>query len=171
MASLLTHFRPSWHGARIKPLRLLGGLCSSTAALPEIHFTSPVTSGIFPRAQSTTTRPVTMGAATTNQKANVLLIGSGGVGTMGAYALEKGGKASVTAVLRSNYSVVKEQGFTIDSLEHGKVQEWRPTTSELGSSSSGRPNALAHTAKTDRPSFFLSSQQHTQRRGGGSAPV
>lgn len=71
-----------------------------------------------------------MGSVPDRKKANVLLIGSGGVGTMGAYALEKGGKASVTAVLRSNYSVVKEQGFTIDSLEHGKVKDWRPTTSE-----------------------------------------
>lgn len=65
-----------------------------------------------------------------NEKANVLLIGSGGVGTMGAYALETGGKASVTAILRSNYSAVKEQGFTINSLEHGHVKAWRPTASE-----------------------------------------
>ncbi|ROW15664.1 hypothetical protein VPNG_02203 [Cytospora leucostoma] len=63
-----------------------------------------------------------------NKKANVLLIGSGGVGTMAAYALEQGGKASVTSVLRSNYPVVKEQGFDIHSLEHGKVNGWRPTT-------------------------------------------
>lgn len=56
-------------------------------------------------------------------------MGSGGVGTMAAYALEKGGKASVTAVLRSNYSVVKEKGFDIISLEHGEITGWRPTTS------------------------------------------
>ncbi|KAI3393737.1 hypothetical protein diail_3783 [Diaporthe ilicicola] len=60
-------------------------------------------------------------------KANILLVGSGGVGTMAAYALEKGGKASVTSVLRSNYSIVKEQGFHINSIEHGQVQSWRPT--------------------------------------------
>ncbi|KAJ0108986.1 hypothetical protein J7T55_005534 [Diaporthe amygdali] len=62
-----------------------------------------------------------------DSNANVLLVGSGGVGTMAAYALEKGGRASVTAVLRSNYSVVKEQGFHINSIEHGEVQGWRPT--------------------------------------------
>lgn len=67
---------------------------------------------------------------TSNKKANILLIGSGGVGTMAAYALEKGGKAQVTAVLRSNYSVVKENGFNIHSLQHGEVKGWRPTTSK-----------------------------------------
>ena len=63
----------------------------------------------------------------TEKKANVLLVGSGGVGTMGAYALEKGGKASVTAVLRSNYEVVKKSGFQITSLDHGDVANWKPT--------------------------------------------
>lgn len=63
---------------------------------------------------------------------------------MGAYALEKGGKASVTAVLRSNYSVVKEQGFTIDSLEHGKVKDWRPTTIR---------NTIPNVAAEDLPPF------------------
>ncbi|KUJ12021.1 6-phosphogluconate dehydrogenase C-terminal domain-like protein [Mollisia scopiformis] len=38
-------------------------------------------------------------------KANVLLIGGGSVGTMVAYNLETGGKATVTVVLRSNYDV------------------------------------------------------------------
>ena len=49
---------------------------------------------------------------------------------MAAYALEKGGKASVTAVLRSNYSVVEKNGFQIKSLDHGEIQGWRPTESE-----------------------------------------
>ncbi|KAG9239572.1 2-dehydropantoate 2-reductase [Amylocarpus encephaloides] len=60
-------------------------------------------------------------------KTNVLLIGAGGVGTMAAYNLEAGGQASVTAVLRSNYSAVKVNGFTITSIDHGFVKEWRPT--------------------------------------------
>ncbi|KAK4159399.1 putative 2-dehydropantoate 2-reductase [Cladorrhinum sp. PSN259] len=60
-------------------------------------------------------------------KYNVLVIGSGGVGTMAAYAMEKSGKASVTAVLRSNYGVVKSRGFTIESRDHGAVTGWRPT--------------------------------------------
>lgn len=63
-------------------------------------------------------------------KANVLLVGSGGVGTMAAYALEKGGKTSVTAVLRSNYKAVNEEGFHINSIQHGNVKNWKPSISE-----------------------------------------
>lgn len=89
----------------------------------------------------------------------MLLIGSGGVGTMGAYALEKGGKAKVTAVLRSNYAVVKDQGFTIDSLEHGKVEGWRPTSSKC----LPRPPPPSDSGclvyfKTHRPPLLPSSQ-------------
>jgi ketopantoate reductase len=63
-----------------------------------------------------------------SNKARILLIGAGGVGTMACYALESGGGAEVTAVLRSNFSVVKEKGFDIDSVEHGKgVKGYRPT--------------------------------------------
>ncbi|KAI5358134.1 Putative ketopantoate reductase ApbA/PanE, 6-phosphogluconate dehydrogenase-like domain superfamily [Septoria linicola] len=62
------------------------------------------------------------------QKARVLLVGSGGVGTMAAYALEKGGHAEVTAICRSNYETVKKNGFTIDSIQHGhNITGFRPT--------------------------------------------
>ncbi|KAI1342561.1 putative 2-dehydropantoate 2-reductase [Xylariaceae sp. FL0016] len=62
-------------------------------------------------------------------KAKVLIVGTGGVGTMAAYALETGGKAEVTAVMRSNYAAVKEHGIDIDSIEHGHdIKGWRPTT-------------------------------------------
>jgi 2-dehydropantoate 2-reductase len=70
-----------------------------------------------------------------SNKTSVLLIGSGGVGTMAAYNLEAGGLASVTAVLRSNFKAVKESGFTIKSLDHGDVEGWRPTKSESSSKS------------------------------------
>ncbi|KAK7425310.1 hypothetical protein QQZ08_008207 [Neonectria magnoliae] len=61
-------------------------------------------------------------------KARVLIIGTGGVGTMAAYALETGGKAEVTAVMRSNYDAVKQNGIDIDSIEHGHdIKGWRPT--------------------------------------------
>lgn len=61
-------------------------------------------------------------------KANILLIGSGGVGTMAAYALETGGQAEVTTVLRSNYEAVQKEGFFIDSIEHGNdIEGWKPT--------------------------------------------
>lgn len=86
-----------------------------------------------------------------NKKANVLLIGSGGVGTMAAYALEQGGKASVTSVLRSNYPVVKEQGFDIHSLEHGKVSGWRPTTSKCSSATLAGPGSPFSQSATRYP--------------------
>ena len=62
------------------------------------------------------------------EKSNVLLVGSGGVGTMGAYNLEVGGLASVTAVLRSNYEAAKKDGFTLTSMDHGDIRSWKPTT-------------------------------------------
>lgn len=61
------------------------------------------------------------------KKARVLLIGSGGIGTLTALNLERGGLALVSAVLRSNYAVVKERGFTIDSCDHGQIEGWRPS--------------------------------------------
>uniref|UniRef100_A0A8H7K7Y5 Ketopantoate reductase N-terminal domain-containing protein n=1 Tax=Bionectria ochroleuca TaxID=29856 RepID=A0A8H7K7Y5_BIOOC len=61
-------------------------------------------------------------------KVKVLSVGMGGVGTMAAYALEIGGRAEVTAVLRSNFEAVQKKGFDIDSLEHGHdIKGWRPT--------------------------------------------
>lgn len=62
-------------------------------------------------------------------KSRVLLVGSGGVGTMASYALETGGQVEVTSVLRSNYDAVKKDGFRIDSLEHGNgITGFRPTS-------------------------------------------
>ena len=62
-------------------------------------------------------------------KANVLLIGTGGIGTISALNLQVGGKASVTAVLRSNFDHVKEHGFRIRSVDHGLVEGFRPEKS------------------------------------------
>ena len=47
---------------------------------------------------------------------------------MAAYALESVGEAEVTMVLRSNFNAVKQNGFTIDSIQHGHdITEWRPS--------------------------------------------
>lgn len=62
-----------------------------------------------------------------SQPARVLIVGGGGVGTIAAYNLEKGGLATVTMVLRSNYAVVKGKGFQIESCDHGTIKEWRPS--------------------------------------------
>lgn len=70
------------------------------------------------------------GSIMAQEKARVLVVGMGGVGTMAAYALETGDGAEVTAVLRSNYAVVEEKGFDIDSIEYGRdIRGWRPTHS------------------------------------------
>ncbi|TKA73153.1 hypothetical protein B0A49_03845 [Cryomyces minteri] len=61
------------------------------------------------------------------RRAKVLLIGGGGVGTIAALNLERGGLASVTVVLRSNYETVNEHGFNIESCDHGSLTGWRPT--------------------------------------------
>lgn len=48
---------------------------------------------------------------------------------MVSYAFETGGRAQVSAVLRSNYEIVRRQGFSIDSIDHGRdISGWRPTT-------------------------------------------
>ncbi|KAF5642442.1 2-dehydropantoate 2-reductase [Fusarium tjaetaba] len=65
----------------------------------------------------------------TLRKNRVLLIGSGGIGTIAALNLETGGLAEVTSVLRSNYKVVRSKGFTIRSCQHGDIESWRPTES------------------------------------------
>lgn len=57
---------------------------------------------------------------------NVCLIGAGGVGTIAAYVLEKSQRCRVTAVLRSNYTVVRDHGFDIDSVDHGQIRGWKP---------------------------------------------
>ncbi|KAF4268433.1 hypothetical protein KXW57_007037 [Aspergillus fumigatus] len=60
-------------------------------------------------------------------KARVLLVGAGGIGTIAALNLERGGLAEVTCVLRSNYEAVRSRGIEIISCEHGHIKNWRPT--------------------------------------------
>ncbi|KAK7229586.1 hypothetical protein V2G26_001756 [Clonostachys chloroleuca] len=60
-------------------------------------------------------------------KAKVLVVGSGGIGTIAALNLELGGQVEVPSVLRSNYEIVNTNGFTIRSCEHGEIQNWRPS--------------------------------------------
>ncbi|KAG5655263.1 hypothetical protein KAF25_010415 [Fusarium avenaceum] len=60
-------------------------------------------------------------------KSRVLIVGTGGIGTMSAYALEQGGLAEVTAVMRSNYGAAIQNGIEIDSVLWGQIKGWRPT--------------------------------------------
>ena len=55
-----------------------------------------------------------------------IVVGGGGVGAIVALNLTAGQQAEVTLSLRSNYSAVKDKGFTIDSVDHGHLEAWRP---------------------------------------------
>lgn len=66
----------------------------------------------------------------TRQPLNIILVGSGGVGTIAALTLSKSGKARITTVLRSKYEVVNAQGWDIDSVDHGTIKGWRSDRGE-----------------------------------------
>lgn len=59
-------------------------------------------------------------------KPNVLVIGSGGVGTIAALALTLNKKANVTLVVRSAYDKASTEGFEIKSVTYGDLQNWKP---------------------------------------------
>ncbi|KAH7119067.1 ketopantoate reductase PanE/ApbA C terminal-domain-containing protein [Dendryphion nanum] len=63
----------------------------------------------------------------TNRKKSVLLIGGGAVGAVAAVNLEAGDLATVTVVLRSSFQLVTENGFTIESSDHGILRGWKPS--------------------------------------------
>lgn len=67
---------------------------------------------------------------------NVLVVGCGAVGTMCAFALHQSGETTVTALLRSNYNLVRENGLHIRSIDHGEIDNWRPHNSEFPSTMS-----------------------------------
>ncbi|KUM59281.1 hypothetical protein ACN42_g7850 [Penicillium freii] len=46
---------------------------------------------------------------------------------MVAYALEHGGLAQVTAVMRSNYDAAVKNGIDIDSVQWGQIKAWKPS--------------------------------------------
>lgn len=50
---------------------------------------------------------------------------------MAAYALEHGGLAQVTAVMRSNYDAAVKNGIDIDSVQWGQIKAWKPSVSEF----------------------------------------
>jgi 2-dehydropantoate 2-reductase len=70
---------------------------------------------------------------------NVLLFGAGSVGAVYLYLLSK--VASVTAVCRSNYDIVKEKGFIINSSHFGQNINFKPNVvkTSTDAAGSGRP--------------------------------
>ena len=67
----------------------------------------------------------------TTTKANVLLVGGSAVGSITTVSIGKGGLGAVTLVARSNYLQVNDVGYDIESVDHGRLQGWRPTTGAL----------------------------------------
>lgn len=57
---------------------------------------------------------------------SVLLVGTGGVGTIVAFSLHYNKKATVSVVVRSDYEKVKEHGWTINSCDYGNITGWKP---------------------------------------------
>lgn len=56
----------------------------------------------------------------------VLIVGSGGVGTIAALALSTNGGAEVTLVVRSDYDHVVKHGYRISSTKYGEISGFRP---------------------------------------------
>jgi ketopantoate reductase len=64
----------------------------------------------------------------------VCMVGSGGVRTFAALVLEKSARAKVTVVLRSKYNVVNNQGWDIKIVDHGRLENWKPSHGALSHS-------------------------------------
>ncbi|ESX02942.1 hypothetical protein KL918_002283 [Ogataea parapolymorpha] len=59
-------------------------------------------------------------------KPNVLLIGTGGVGTIVAYGIDYAGKSNLSVVVRRDYPKVKDEGWEINSCNYGTIKGWKP---------------------------------------------
>lgn len=59
-------------------------------------------------------------------KADVLLIGAGGVGTIVAYGIHHVGKSNLSLVVRRDYEKVKHAGYEIESCDYGSIKGWEP---------------------------------------------
>ncbi|KAK8865929.1 hypothetical protein IAR55_001078 [Kwoniella newhampshirensis] len=57
---------------------------------------------------------------------NILLIGLGSIGSIYAYILEKSGRARVTAVARSNYTLYTTTGATLHTDRFGTIEGYKP---------------------------------------------
>ncbi|OWB80871.1 oxidoreductase activity protein [[Candida] boidinii] len=64
---------------------------------------------------------------TPENKAKVLIIGSGGIGMVASHTLEHKGLSEVTIVVRSAYEQASEEGYHIQSATFGEHKNWKPT--------------------------------------------
>lgn len=61
-------------------------------------------------------------------KLSVLIVGFGGVGIIAGYTLERNGKASVTASIRSDFDKACDNGYDIESVDYGTVKGYKPNS-------------------------------------------
>lgn len=59
-------------------------------------------------------------------KPKVLVIGSGGVGSMTAFSLVHRDRSEVTLVVRSDYDLINANGYEINSCTYGHIRNWKP---------------------------------------------
>ncbi|SCU82616.1 LAMI_0C00144g1_1 [Lachancea mirantina] len=58
---------------------------------------------------------------------NVLIIGTGGVGSIVAYGIDYLNKSNLAIVVRRDYEKVKSQGYDVESVDYGTVKGWKPS--------------------------------------------
>lgn len=75
----------------------------------------------------------------------ILCLGMGGVGIVSSYVLSLNQEVELTAVIRSDYDVVKEKGYTISSVDYG------------GKRKNGDPKEHENTVKGFRPHNVVKS--------------
>lgn len=63
---------------------------------------------------------------TQEEKKNVLVIGTGGVGAITAYGLDYTQKSNLSIVVRRDYAKVTENGYRIHSVDYGEIEGWKP---------------------------------------------
>jgi len=61
-----------------------------------------------------------------NMTYNILIFGAGAIGAFYGSRLAQGKDVEVSVICRSNYDVVKERGFHVDSPYYGEYN-WKPT--------------------------------------------
>lgn len=59
-------------------------------------------------------------------KPNVLVVGSGGVGSVTALSLVTRDRSTVTLVVRSDYDLVASRGIEFRSCSYGHIRNWKP---------------------------------------------
>lgn len=80
----------------------------------------------------------------------VLVVGTGGLGSIVAFALSYTAKASVSVVVRSDYEKVKRDGWEINSCDYGHVKGWKPEAIYPSIEEAGKSNVYDYVVVTTK---------------------